>query len=276
MPARLELGRAGLPEKPWVGRSFSRAASGYDRVAGLQRQIGERLLARLDEAHAMPKTILDVGAGTGFCTERLAQDFPEAELVALDIAEGMLRVLGERPGLRGHALRVCGDGEALPLRDASVDWVVSNVALQWCADLPAVLAGFRRVLRPGGRVLFSSFGEGTLRELRRAWAEADGHTHVNAFASLATVEGALAAAGFAEYSLHSERRVLAYPSVEALLRELKSLGARNVTHDRPRQLTGKGTFRRMLDAYAQAMPGNRIQASFEVVYVHARLADGGS
>ena len=96
----------------------------------------------------MPGIILDVGAGTGYCTARLAEQFPEAGLFALDIAEGMLRKLHGRPGLRGKVLRVCGDGESLPLRDSSVDLVFSNLALQWCVDLPAALAEFRRVLRP--------------------------------------------------------------------------------------------------------------------------------
>ena len=268
-----------LPEKRWVGRSFSRAASDYDRVAALQRQVGERLLARLAEIPFSPKAILDVGAGTGYCTARLAEAFPGAELLALDIAEGMLRTLRGRQGLRARVFGVCGDGESLPLRARSVDLVFSSLALQWCHDLPAVLAGFRRVLRPGGAVCFSTFGAATLRELRAAWAAADGYSHVNAFVSQAAVEAALAGAGFRRVAVGGERRVVAYPGVDALLRELKGLGAHNVTRDRPRHLTGKGVFRKMLAAYEEsAAAGGGVEASFEVVYGHGRLplvGDGG-
>ncbi len=263
-----------LPEKRWVGRSFSRAASGYDQVAALQRQVGEQALASLREISLAPASILDVGAGTGYCTARLAGLFPDAALIALDIAEGMLRTLGGRPGLRGRAYRICGDGEALPLCGHSVDLVFSNLALQWCANLPAVLAEFRRVSRPGGAVLFSTFGESTLRELRMAWAQADGYSHVNTFVSLAAVEAALADAGFGAVRVSGERRVLTYPGVDALLRELKGLGAHNITRGRPRHLTGKGVFRKMLDAYAAAMPEGRIEASFEVIHALARLPGG--
>lgn len=266
---------AALPDKRWVGRSFSGAASGYDRVAALQRQVGGQLLAQLREIPAVPRAILDVGAGTGYCTARLAHSFPRAEVVALDIAEGMLRILRERPELPAGVSRVCGDGESLPLRDGSVDLVFSNLALQWCGDLPSALAGFRRVLRPGGSVLFSTFGEATLSELRAAWAQVDGYSHVNAFASQASVEAALGAAGFGEVRVGGERRVLPYPSVDALLRELKSLGARNVTRNRPRHLTGKMAFRRMVEAYAAAMAGGRVEASFEIIYGRARLAAVG-
>lgn len=254
-----------LPEKRWVRRSFSRAALDYDKVAVLQRQVAEQLLAQLQGLPSAPKAILDVGAGTGYCTARLAEMFPGADLLALDIAEGMLRTLHEKPDLRGRARRVCGDAECLPLKDASVDLVFSNLAVQWCADLPSALAEFRRVLRPGGRVLFSSFGAATLRELRDAWAQADAYTHVNAFASRESVEAALVASGCGGW-VRSEQRLLSYRGVDALLRELKSLGAHNVTANRPRHLTGKGVFRKMLEAYAIAMAGGSVMASFEIIY----------
>ncbi len=267
-----------MPEKRWVGRSFSRAASGYDRVAALQRQVGNELLARLLRMPLSTKvtTILDVGAGTGYCTALLAEAFPDARVIALDIAEGMLRFLGERVDLQGKTLRIRGDGESLPLRERSVDLVFSNLAMQWCSDLPAAMAGFRRVLRPGGAVLFSTFGESTLCELRKAWAKADGYSHVNDFVPIDSVRAAMARTGFIDYHVSAERKILFYPGVDAILRELKGLGAHNVTANRPRHLTGKGVFRNMKDAYAALMPEGRTEASFEIVYGHAFLDKGGA
>jgi malonyl-CoA O-methyltransferase len=263
------------PEKRWVGRSFSKAALGYDRVAALQRQVGEGLLARWPDGRCAPATLLDLGCGTGYCTALLAGRFPAAGLLALDIAWGMLRAFELRPGLQGQAPRMCADMEALPLRDGSVDGVFSNLALQWCTDLTAAMAEIRRVLRPGGMFLFSTFGASTLWELRAAWAKADHHTHVNAFVSVEAIEAALQQAGYADGSVISEQRVVHYASVAALLRELKSLGAHNVTLARPRHLTGKGTLRTMMEAYAAAMSPGPIAASFEIVYGRARLPGAG-
>ena len=65
------------------------------------------------------------------------------------------------------------DAEQLPLRDASVDLVYSNVALQWCNDLEGVFREINRVLRPGGLLMFTTFGPDTLSELRVSWAAAD-------------------------------------------------------------------------------------------------------
>ncbi len=267
--------RESMPDKRWVGRSFSRAASGYDRVAALQRQVGEGLLERLPEGLFLPKTILDLGAGTGYCTAHLGKRFPNAGLIAVDIAEGMLGTFKQRRGLQEKAMRICGDGETLPLRDGSVDLVFSNLALQWCPDLSAVMGEFMRVLRPGGLLLFSTFGEATLWELRDAWAKADKHTHVNAFVSKLAIEAALTKANFDDISVLNEHCVIAYSSVSALLCELKNLGAHNVTMNRPRHLTGKGVFRKMMEAYASAMSPGRIEASFEIIHGQARLPGKG-
>ncbi|MDD5033589.1 MAG: malonyl-ACP O-methyltransferase BioC [Methylococcaceae bacterium] len=257
-----------LPEKRWVGKSFSRAAAGYDGVAGLQRQVGEILLAQVREIPFSPRTILDLGTGTGYCIARLGAIFPQARLIALDLAEGMLKRTRERLS-EEQAWLLCGDAEYLPLAEASVDLLFSNLALQWCRDLPAVFAGFRRVLRPGGKVLFTTFGEATLCELRAAWAGADGYSHVNAFASEDSIGKAMADSGWGECRIHNEKRILSYPDVDGLMRELKGLGAHNLTANRPRHLTGKGVFRKMREAYPLKLREG-IEASFEVIFGCAR------
>jgi len=267
------MNQPAMIDKRWVGKSFSRAASGYDRVATLQRQVGVRLLDRYPDTELIPKCILDLGAGTGYCTALLGKRFPNASLIAVDIAEGMLNAFTQRCGLQGKALRICGDGEALPLREGSVEMVFSNLALQWCPDLSAVMEEFFRVLRPGGKLLFSTFGEATLWELRNAWANADNHSHVNTFAPNRAIESALMNANFADIAVLNEGCVITYSSVNELLRELKNLGAHNMTMNRPRHLTGKGVFRKMMEAYESAMPVGRIDASFEIVYIQASKVD---
>src|SRR5690606_36849372 len=106
-------------------------------------------------------------------------------------------------------------------------------------------AGFRRVLRPGGVLLFTSFGPDTLSELRASWAAADRFSHVNRFLDMHDVGDALVRAGLAEPVLDVERFTLTYPDVDGLVRDLKTLGAHNVTAGRPRGLTGRGRWQRM-------------------------------
>jgi malonyl-CoA O-methyltransferase len=149
-----------------------------------------------------------------------------------------------------------------------VDLVFSNVALQWASSAGLAFQEFHRVLRPGGRLLFTSFGPGTLRELREAWAQVDSYTHVNEFIALDVLRAMLREAGFVGIRLHQEPRVLDYPDVFALMRELKSLGARNLNPGRPRHLLGRGTLDTLRTIYPLAESG-RVKATFEVIECRA-------
>lgn len=256
----------GVPEKRWVGASFSSAAAGYDGVAALQREVGESLLARLRPLGLRPGRVLDLGAGTGYFTGPLVSAFPDACCLAVDIAEGMLRFLRAHRAPGGGIGLVVGDAEALPLADESVDLIFSNMAFQWCERLDAALAECRRVLRPGGRLAFSTFGEDTLGELRTAWRAVDGYSHVNAFATRHSVEQSLRAQGFSKVRVEAAIVGRGYPSVMALMKELKALGARNLTRNRPRHLLGRHTLERVAEAYGR-LPGmaSGVTASFEVL-----------
>jgi ubiquinone/menaquinone biosynthesis C-methylase UbiE len=107
--------------------------------------------AVLAELRALaPRTVVDVGCGTGLLTTRLVHELANVHVVGLDFSAGMLA----HARARSRAVPwVCGDALRLPLRDASADAIVSTEAFHWFPDQPAALAEFRRVLRPGGRAL---------------------------------------------------------------------------------------------------------------------------
>jgi malonyl-CoA O-methyltransferase len=256
-------------DKRQARQAFSRAASRYDEVAVLQREIAGRLLDRLAYIKHRPSLVLDVGAGTGDATHALASLYPEARVVALDFALPMLHQARqrERGGTAPDCL--CGDAERLPLADGSVDMLFSNATLQWCNDLQGTFQEFLRVLRPNGMLLFSTFGPDTLMELRASWAAVDGGSHVSPFWDMHDIGDAMLQAGLTEPVVDVDRLQLTYADVPALMRDLKTLGAHNVTRDRQRGLTGKGRLGAMLQAYERFRHEGRLPASYEVVYGHA-------
>lgn len=273
------------PGKRDVRRSFERAARGYDAGAFLQREIGKRLDTHLDPIRIQPRRIVDLGCGTGLAFERLAERYPRAELVGVDLALGMLRVAKARTPLWRRAVNVrvprlvCGDAERLPLAAASAQLVFSNLTLQWCR-YEAAFGEAARVLENGGLFLFSTFGPDTLKELRAAFAAVDGYAHVNAFVDMHDLGDALVASGFADPVMEMEAITLEYASVEAVARDLKAIGAHNVLPGRPRGLSGRGRWTRMAEQYETRRRDGALPATFEVVYGHAwktapkRLADG--
>lgn len=249
-------------------RAFERAAPAYERAAWLQREIGARLLARLEVVKLVPTRVLDLGCGSGYCARALRKRYRKAEVIGLDIAPGMLRAARRHDGWLRRGRWVGGDAERLPFAAGSFDMVISNLSVQWC-DPDRVFQEVARVLRPGGLLMFTSFGPDTLRELRHAWAAVDGAPHVHGFIDMHDLGDALVRARLAEPVMDVDRLTLTYKDVLSLLRELKDIGAHNVAHDRPRTLTGKGRFARFRAAYeAQARDG-RIPATYEVVYGQA-------
>ena len=265
-------------DKRLMRRAFERAAHSYDQAALLQREISQRLLERLDLVKLVPAVVLDVGCGTGSGTRALARRYPKARVLGLDIAQTMLQVAQQGdawwrrklPFLTGNIPQyIGGDLERLPLLTGRVNLLCSNLALQWCDDLPAALAEFRRVLAPGGLLMLTTFGPDTLRELRQAFSGLDGHTHVNRFMDMHDVGDELKYAGFSAPVMDMEFLTLTYSDLMSLLREIKALGAHNVTRGRSHGLMGKGTWQAMLANYEKLRKAGRLPATYEVIYGHA-------
>ena len=258
-------------DKTAVQRAFARAAAGYDAAAVLQREIGTRLFERLALMKLEPRRVLDLGCGTGQLTRLLLKRYRHAETLGADIAPPMLSA-ARRDGFwpwRRRARWLVADAEHLPLATASCDLIVSNLMLQWC-NPDAVFGECRRLLRPGGLLLFTTFGPDTLKELRAAWQATDGGVHVHDFIDMHDLGDALLRARFADPVMDVERLTLTYNDVGGLLRDLKAIGAHNAATERPHALTGKARFTRFKAAYEQFRDRDgRLPASHEIVYGHA-------
>jgi malonyl-CoA O-methyltransferase len=264
------------PDKLMMRQAFERAANTYDAAAVIQREVSQRLLERLDYINLEPIRILDVGAGTGISLAGLTQRYPAASIYALDIARPMLLETRKKQGwwqrLRRPVKLITGDAESLPLADASVDLLFSNLALQWCLDLEQTFNEFKRVLKPGGLLMFTTFGPDTLKELRSCWSQVDGYTHVNNFIDMHDIGDALVRNSFADPVMDMELMTMTYKDVPGLMRDLKTIGAHNVTRGRSRKLTGKGRLQAVIAAYEQFRRDNVLPVSYEVVYGHAWIA----
>lgn len=259
-----------LRDKRQVAASFSRAAVSYDRVAGLQRAVADRLASWL-EPQLMPQLgrqatdcVLDLGSGTGYSLSALRASCPTAQLLSLDLAEGMLRHAQPRQRRYGAA-PLCADAEQLPLADRSVDLIWSSLAIQWCQHPVRLFDELWRVLKPGGRLLLSTLGPATLHELRQAWAGVDQDPHVNEFIPLPHL---LACAdGFRVSRTEQECRVLYYQALLSLMQELKALGAHNLNPRQRRGLSGRAVLSRLEQGYEAFRHADGLPATYDVQYI---------
>ena len=259
-----------LISKRQLRHAFEQAAQTYDEVAVLQNEVRERLLKRLELVILEPHTVLDVGTGTGRAVTSLHKRYHKARIIALDISLSMLQKTRSRCGWFSKPKLICADAESLPVADASIDLLFSNLAIQWCNDLIRTFGEFRRVLAPGGLVMFTTFGPDTLKELRASWSEADGFNHVNAFTDMHDIGDTLLHVGFTDPVMDMEMMRLTYQDTYQLMRELKLIGAQNKTIGRPPGLTGKGRLQKLGAAYeAFRTPEGVLPATYEVIYGHA-------
>ena len=258
--------------------SFGRAAAGYAEVAVLQREVESRLLEQLEVlGEKRPLRVLDVGSGPGRASGAIKGRWPKSEVIALDLALPMLRQVGRHTRFWLPVKRLCADASHLPLADGSVDLLFSSLCLQWVQDLPAALAEFRRVLRPGGLLLFSTFGPDTLVELREAYLEAgERQPPLSPFAAIQQVGDALMAAGFRNPVVQRELFTLTYPDVMTLLRELRAIGAGDARVQRPRGLGGRGRQRAMVAAYESRREEGRLPSTWEVLTAMAWAPEAGA
>ena len=170
---------------------------------------------------------------------------------------------------------VVADEEALPFGDATLDLVVSALALQFVNDLPGVLIQIRRALKPDGLFLAALVGGETLTELRQSFAQAESDIEggvsprVAPFADLRDLGALLQRAGFALPVTDTDRVTVRYDTAFALMHDLRRMGATNALLARRRTPLRRATLLRMAEIYAErfADADGRVRATFEIVWL---------
>ena len=252
-----------------VSRVFDAAVDTYADAAVVARVAREELLDRLDVVTLAPEVIVDVGCGDGAALGPLRDRYPAATVLALDLAPAMVDCAQARAP---DATALLGDAHALDLPANAVDLIFCNQMLPWCYDSEKVLAEFRRIIRPGGLLHFSSLGPDTLVELRRAFGRVDRGIHVHYFYDMHDIGDAVGRAGFAEPIMDVDTLQLTYADVTTLMRDLKRAGSANVARGRSRGMLGRGQLARLAQAYEPMRQNGRLPLTYEIVYGQAWAA----
>jgi malonyl-CoA O-methyltransferase len=259
-------------DKHSVKKSFENAAKSFNHAAILHEEVLTRLLNRLQYIRHQPTTVIDIGCGTGRALSGLQKTYPQSKIVCLDLAYAMLGLARKQYGLLRKKRIVNSDMEKMPFAPGSFDLLFSNLALQWVNDLGATLNEFARIGQSGSLLMFSTFGPGTLNELRESWAEVDQNPHVHQFMDMHDVGDAMMAAGFSQPVVDSETIRLQYREFQQIFDDLKNTGASNADKGRSRGLLTPAKLKRLEQSYRRlGYDEEKYIASYEVVYGHAWL-----
>lgn len=251
-----------------VAFHFGNSALTYRNKAQLQLETGkllinalqEKLCANIDtksDADGM-KWGLDLGCGPGLFQPQL--DVLPGELISLDLSNSMLNT---NPAVNN---KVCGDSHSLPLQTSSIDWVFSNLMVQWC-DFNTVITEVDRVLKPGGTAVISTLLPGSLYELEAAWALVDSDRHIHQYQNSNAIEQSLSDLDSSSIQCSQHKLVYWYSDALSLAKELKSLGANLVNNRNQKGLIGKRKWQLMEHHYRDLFANkdtNLVPATYRV------------
>jgi len=242
---------------------FNNVADRYDRHAALEQEVSSRLLERTVFNRLAPVRILDLGCGTGTASAELKSQFRQAQVIGLDFSPQMLAQLKRKSRLLKPLKTVCADAGALPLAGQSIDMVFSSLVSHWLADPAALFTELRRILRPGGMLIFATLGPATFTELESAWSGLDDAVKFPPFPDLMELGDVLVAAGFREPVMDTERITLHYPDLEAMMVELEATGNSLL-------VSGWSGWRRfkeqLVDAFRPLLAESKYPLTYEITY----------
>ena len=246
-----------------VQQAFSRASMRYDVLASLHREIGRELTKKIRVHHKDFASILDVGMGTGWFTNRLAHIFPESRVVGLDYALGMIEKAKQH---EGPFQMVVADMIQPPFLDGQFDLITSNLAFQWMTPIDEAFQQSHRILSDGGFLCGTLFGRETFYELFALIEKefSDEEIQIQRLPSVEEIRNAFVKNGFLDVSVDYERIKVRYTNLMDLLHWVKGLGANRLERN---FYLGKNRLKHLCEIYDATVRDHLgVYATLEVIW----------
>lgn len=252
-----------LSQKERLAKQFSKYASNYDEVAQVQSDIG---FDAIQDIKSEGKVALDIGSGTGRLTSLLQPRFEQ--VTGVDLSPGMVAYASQKYTNVQNLQFMQGDAEALPIVKSSVDFVFSSMTLQWCNPINKSLDEIMRVLRPGGQALLVVMCEGSMDELRSAWAHIDPNPRVNQFASVEHLTQQAKQIGFGVEASRKSYKSW-HNDIAHLLNSIRQIGAGVVANSHPGKPLTRQTLMQLESVYSQQFAQqNRLPLTYNLIHLN--------
>lgn len=247
------------PDIERVHQRFHRGLATYQEAAHVQRRMAQALCELLLQSTPLRQfgTVLDLGCGTGLLTDAFASACHWDVLHLYDLIDACERLHAQRPKTQFHQADL-NNYDSYP----EADLILSGATFQWIHDLDALLPRLHKALKPGGLLVFSTFGPRNLKEVHAI--------QDSGLAYLSTVELAdkLSGAGFELLHLEATQEVLSFASPRDVLEHLKATGVTASTKNRVWTKTMLRAFEEQYQAFRTS--DNRYPLTYTPVYCVAR------
>ena len=266
-----------LFDRKAVRRHRDRAAAGLEEHDFLFAEIADRLTDRLLDVKRTFPLALDLGCHGGEVARTLGERGGIETLLQCDLSPKMVK--------KASGIRFVADEEFLPIKDQSLDLVLSNLSLHWVNDLPGAFVQIRQALKQDGFFLGAMLGENTLHQLREslmvAETEIEGglSPRVSPYATVQDVGGLLQRAGFTMPVIDIDTITVSYPNMFKLMADLRGMGEMNAVSERRKTFSRRDTFMRAAEHYVKTFVNEGdvgegcIPATFDVIFITAWSPD---
>lgn len=233
----------------------------------LNREVSRRMAERLQVIKLQPSTVLQWSAWLGGSQDDLAQAYPQAQQIWVDLDEARAPQAGFMDKLLRRSVPQHRRPEQVEPGAAELLW--ANMCLHGSSQLPALVQAWQRALAVDGFLMFSCLGPDSFVELRPLYAQEGWGEPAPPWIDMHDIGDELVQAGFADPVMDQELLTLTWTSPESLLADLRSLGG-NVSPRRFAGLRSRAWKQRLL----QALEGLRgadglLRARVELIYGHA-------
>lgn len=196
--------------KELIHNRFAKRLESYNKNAKIQKLMAENLFNFIQ--NKSPKSILEIGCGTGFLTRVVNDSLKFETYTAVDIVEDCKSFIKE---INPQIKFISEDIENLLNNEDKFDLIISNASLQWVNNFKNVIYKLQKRLNPNGELVFSTFGKENFREIYHLSGATLTYYSVNELQKM-----------FSEFStqIEEEIRVMAFSEPKDVLKHLKSTG----------------------------------------------------
>lgn len=205
-----------------ISQRFEKASDSYENVAYVQKESSQFLIERLREfdLEFYPKTILDLGTGTGYIPEILLSHYPDSFYVLNDIAPSMIKKIKDKFEKHSNFKFYIGDMEKLQAQN--YDLIISNFALQWTCNLEATLQKF---FLESKTFAFSCLLNGTFKEWDNIFKSYGSPSILKQYPTENDLKSYLKTFKAQKYYFDTIDFQLIFPNSRSFMVHLKNLGA---------------------------------------------------
>jgi malonyl-CoA O-methyltransferase len=242
-----------------VQQNFDRAAANYLKLAKLQNTTAQKLVAQMSNHLNSPEQIiLDLGSGAGTFNHQVTT--PQNLIISLDVSRAMLRQNHLMPAINA-------DAAYIPLKDNSVDLIISNLMLQWPENKPQVFGEINRILKPNGVLVFTTLIKPSLHQLIDSFANIDNQKHTLDFLSSAEYQDLLLNSGFTINNQQQWCETFYFSDILSLFRHFGKSGTSLPAAQR-NGLGGKSTINKLEQIYPRDKDGFALSYHYLMLTTH--------